>query len=180
MPLALTDDFYAERLGIGGRHQIQDLRDLLRPRVGTFRSATATNLNNATAGTISWDDATDRRTDPGITVDGASESVTVAGTPNFIELSFVVKAAIANNVNAQRPAPVIELLRSDGKSFGAAATYYIRDATDHEESSGTIHVIDSSPILDGSYSVTHRRDSTNGGVVSLDPVRSQFSIKVQY
>lgn len=158
---------YSQNAGTGGALRI----------VGGYRASTATNVNASTAGvTIPWDDAGNRRQDTGISINAASQVVTVAGTPNLVELSVTMKIAISNSSSVQRPNQIVEVIRSDGLIIGASATGYIRDATDHEDSSHNIYCVDYSPLEGGSYRVLSKRETNSSGVVSLDPLRSQFVV----
>ena len=147
-------------------------------RVGGFRASTVQNVNVAGGMTIAWDDATDRREDSGISIDAGSQNVTIAGTPDHIEIMATVKVAIAQTLNAQRTAQLVQVVRSDGKIITSSATGYIRDASDHEEASYNLSAIDYSPIADASYSVTALRETTLTSVVNMENTKSQLTFRV--
>jgi len=146
--------------------------------VAGYRCTTAQNINTSNTGVnINWDNTTDRRQDTGISIDASHQNITVSGTPNHVELNVNLKISIDNLVNIQRPNQVIKIIRSDGRVIASSATGYIRDASDHEESSYNISAIDFSPIQDASYRVVSYREATSG-VVSLDVDESQITLRV--
>lgn len=149
------------------------------PKVAGYRCLTSQNVNASASGmTISWDRVIDRRQDAGISIDVLNREVTVTGTPDHIEIGCNVKVSIDNLSNVQRPNQVVRIVRSDGRVIASSATGYIRDASDHEESSYNLTAIDYSPINNGSYSITATRETGNAGVVSLNPNESQLNLRV--
>jgi len=112
---------------------------------------------------------TSERADTGWTI--AGNVLTYAGTPDSVRITVMVKQAIANGVNIQRPAPVLSLRKNGaaaGNEIANSATGYIRDATDHEESSNTIAIVDHNPGTNPTYTVATEQDSTQGGVVNSE------------
>ena len=146
--------------------------------IGGFRAATATDINASTAGIfIPWDDAGFRRTDPGISIDAAHQNISVAGTPDHVVIEVNIKMRIDDTKSIQRPNQRIEIIRSDGLVLAASATGYIRDTSDHEESSHNIAVTDFLPIADASYTIKSSRESGSSDLVPLDPARSQCVVR---
>ena len=85
---------------------------------------------------------------------------------------------ISETITAQRPSPVVVLERLVPNGLweivSTSATGYIRDTTDHEESSNTIFYRDINPVSGVSYRLVHRQDTTNGAVV--DVTLGQFDL----
>lgn len=88
------------------------------------------------------------------------------GSPASVEIQSHIHHTIGNTTNAQRPAPVLELRRNN-TVIATSATGYIRDASDHEESSNAIMWVDNNPGTDPVYSLTTRRDTTLTSQVSV-------------
>ncbi|MEL6143606.1 MAG: hypothetical protein AAFU67_18550, partial [Bacteroidota bacterium] len=102
---------------------------------------------------------------------------TYTGSPDFVQIDLNMKVSIDNAQSVQRPNSVIEVVRvNDGKVVASSATGYIRDSSDHEESSYHISVIDATPTSNPTYKVTYIKESTNNGVVTVDPLKSSFSL----
>lgn len=97
-----------------------------------------------------------------------SSALSVVGAASWVRVEINVHGAIADTANAQRPAPVCELYRTSlGQvHLASAATGYIRDTTDHEESSFNLVFTDLAPGSNPAYEVRFRRDSTNGNAVN--------------
>lgn len=111
----------------------------------------------------------------GLRVDGGwnvlnNEAVFI-GAPDKVRVYVQISQSIGQGVNIQRAAPVVNLLKG-GQLVSRSASGYIRDATDHEQSSNSIVYIDHAPGVDPVYSLQAVRDSTNAGVVTSDPVSS--------
>lgn len=115
------------------------------------------NDNGAIAFTSDRDDAT---------WDATANSRTYIGAPDRVRIKVNIHQRIADNINAQRPAPQVTLLRN-GVTIARSSTGYIRDTNDHEDSSNTIAIIDRAPGTDPVYTLTSTQESTNGSVVSV-------------
>ena len=166
-------DLAAITLGGGG----VDFPLYLCTGVASYRQTTPQNIN-LDGITFAWDDAINRREDPGISINAASEVVTIAGQPDSVRIDVNIPVSIADNVNIQRPAQIFDIVRSDGAIITGAATGYIRDPTDHETASYNISVKDAQPILNGGYRIDINRETTRAGVVNSDVVRSLMTIEV--
>ena len=158
--------------------KLNELYDLIVPRVASYRCSTAQNLNITAGMTVAWNNTNVRRQDTGISINGANTLVTVAGRPNYIDINVNIKIGIADTDNKQRPNQVVRLVRSDGKVLASSATGYIRDTGDHEESSYNFTVTDAFPIENANYRVTAIRESNNIGSVPLDIDETQLDFKV--
>ena len=87
--------------------------------------------------------------------------------------------SIAQNVSLQRVSPVLELQRStDGggtyTTVAASATGYIRDISDHEESSNSIFYRDINPPAGVQYRLNKRQEALAGAV---DLINGQFDLE---
>lgn len=102
----------------------------------------------------------------------ATNEFSYSGQPNRVRIVVLSAHEIPGNVNSQRPAPVLSLFRN-GTLVSRAATGYIRDTSDHEESSNLISLLDVSPGTDPVYTIEASRDSTITGTV--DSVVGYFS-----
>jgi len=94
---------------------------------------------------------------------------TYTGEPDKIIISCQIHQQIANNINRQRPAPVLNLEKNDGTGWSViskSATGYIRDASDHEQSSNTISFTDPSPGTNPQYRMSKEQDTTINGAVN--------------
>lgn len=89
-----------------------------------------------------------------------------AGEPDRVRISLSAHQSIADTVDTQRPAPVIELSKN-GSIVAVSATGYIRDDGDHEESSHSIAWIDPAPGVDPTYTILSRQESSEGGRVDI-------------
>lgn len=106
-------------------------------------------------------------------VGGANEFV-FNGTADVIEVKVSVHQKIPDSASSQRPSPVLELYRNDDAvPVASSSTGYIRDASDHEESSNLIVFVDPDPSTLARYRVQARRDTGIDGAV--DAVTGQFS-----
>lgn len=151
------------------------------PQVAAFRCVTAFNVNSSTAGVyIPWDatDANNRRLDAGITISGDHTSITVAGTPSYVHFAVNIVMEIDNALSIQRPNQVVTIERSDGREFAGSSTGYIRDASDHENSSHNFTVNDAFPIADATYRIKSRRESGSGSPVTIMTDHTQFDVEV--
>ena len=101
--------------------------------------------------------------DSGWSMSGNGE-LSYSGSPELVRLAAHVHNEIPGNVNVQRAAPAVELSRN-GQLLTTAATGYIRDASNHEESSNTIYFVDHDPGVDPVYSIASLRESTIGADV---------------
>ena len=98
-----------------------------------------------------------------------SGPVSFTGAPSAVDLRVHVHYGIANSISGSRVAPVVELWRVSGTPtlLASAATGYIRDSNDHEESSFTISIWDVAAGTNPVYELRARRDSTVGAVASV-------------
>lgn len=101
----------------------------------------------------------------------ASGSLAFSGSPAKVRLSVQAHSTIAQTANLQRPAPVIELYRGNDL-ITTSATGYIRDSSDHEESSQTVIWTDRNPGLNPIYRIESRQEAL-AGVVSV--ISGQFT-----
>ena len=100
----------------------------------------------------------------GWTADGTS--ATYAGDPKMVRVSINAAQRIADAANIQRPAPQL-ILRRNGIEIARSSTGYIRDFSDHEESSNSISLIDYQPGPDATYTLERVQESSNAGVVAV-------------
>lgn len=101
----------------------------------------------------------------------AAGQLEFAGSPDKVKIHAHVHQSIAQGANIQRPAPVLELYRN-GTLITSSATGYIRDFSDHEESSNTIVWSDRAPGANPLYEIRSRQDALAAVVSS---VSGQFS-----
>ena len=125
-----------------------------------------------------WD-GTPEREDADFSIAGDS-AVTVAGTPDHIDIRVQIHLKIADNLSIQRPNQICRVTRNDGAIIGVSATGYIRDTADHEESSFNIAAMDTAPIANGTYTVTCQRETTNASVVPTVPESCKFQLKARF
>ena len=141
---------------------------------GTLSSRPPLAVANVTAGQDINDDGviqiTSLRADAGWAI--VQDELRYTGTPDRVRVTAHIHQTIAETANAQRPAPVLELLRN-GVIITSSATGYIRDSADHEESSNTIVFVDPAPGANPVYEIQSRQESTNGSIVTV--VTGQFS-----
>lgn len=120
------------------------------------------------------------RQDADFSYDGAA-IVTVAGTPDIVELYAQVALQVPDANNSQRPNQICTVIRvNDGKVIGHSSTGYIRDATDHEQSSYNIKIVDTAPLANSQYTVNCLKETTNNGVVNTRPDRTRFQLKAEF
>lgn len=106
-------------------------------------------------------------------VAGSNEFIFV-GTADVIEVKVSVHQRIPDSASSQRPSPVLELYRNDDAvPVASSATGYIRDASDHEESSNVIVFVDPDPSALVRYRVQARRDT--GISAAVESVTGQFA-----
>lgn len=121
------------------------------------------NANNVT---VAWTS----QLSEGDWVDNGNNTYTYNESADYIVINAQVHQEIPNTVNRQRPAPVLVLQSSpDGTvwtNIAESATGYIRDATDHEESSNSLFYRDVAPATGTSYRLLSIQESTQGGVVN--------------
>ncbi|MEM7377592.1 MAG: hypothetical protein AAF460_08815 [Pseudomonadota bacterium] len=96
-----------------------------------------------------------------------ANSFTFTGSPDRIRFSIQVHQVIANNVNRQRACPVLHL-RRNGTIVATSASGYIRDATDHEESSASISFLDVTPGTNPVYDFLTETESNQTGNVPVE------------
>ncbi|MEM1225952.1 MAG: hypothetical protein AAGJ40_09645 [Planctomycetota bacterium] len=145
----------------GGMPATEDYADNASRPPMVFADVQSQNINDT--GNVTF--AASTRADSGWSHSTGSNSFSFSGSPDRVRVDVMVSAQIANNVSGQRPAAVIEL-RKSGVVVCSSRTGYIRDSTDHEESSHTIVFCDPSPGSNPSYTMTSRRDSTNSTTVT--------------
>ena len=96
------------------------------------------------------------------------------GSADIVEVRVSVHQKIPDSASSQRPAPVLELYRNDDTTpVASSASGYIRDTSDHEESSNTLMYVDRDPSTLTRYRVRGRRETNLSSVV--DSVTGQFS-----
>jgi len=114
---------------------------------------------------------TEQRADTGWTVTDANGNHAYTGTPDRVRITAQVSQSIAQNANIQRPAPLLALQKLIGGTWttiAESATGYIRDASDHEQSSNTITHTDPAPGTDPTYRLLSEQETANGGVVTAE------------
>lgn len=92
----------------------------------------------------------------------AGDSLEYVGEPDRVRIDVNVSQEIGNTDNIQRAAPVLVLQRN-GIEVARSATGYIRDTSDHEQSTNTISFIDPTPGVDPTYSLVSETDTTITG-----------------
>ena len=107
----------------------------------------------------------------GAWVDNGDNTFSYQGNAEYIVINAQVHQEIANGGNIQRPAPVLHLERSnDGGAnwtiIATSANGYIRDVSDHEESSNNIFYRDIQPPQGSTYRLFSEQEGTIGGVVT--------------
>ena len=101
----------------------------------------------------------------------ADNTLVYTGSPDRIRINVSIPQQIANNADAQRAAPII-VLRRNGEPIARSATGYIRDFSDHEQSSQTISYVDSAPDSNPVYDLIKEQDSAINSAVTSNPIAS--------
>jgi len=107
-----------------------------------------------------------------------TEGFQYIGSPDYVIVNAQVNQSILQNANAQRPAPILNLEKLIGGVWNQVATSstgYIRDASDHEQSSNTIFYRDVNPGANPEYRLSSGQESLVGSAVNV--VSGQFDLE---
>ena len=109
----------------------------------------------------------------------AGDAFSYAGSADYVVINAQAHQTIPQNVGRARPAPVLELQRSINggviwTTIASGASGYIRDASDHEESSNSIFYRDRTPPAGVLYRLNKRQEALAG---SVDLVTGQFDLE---
>lgn len=114
-------------------------------------------------------------------VPGAAEAYQITVPVDYVEFEVHVHQRIADTLDGERPAPMLVLEESaDGTTWTVvtkSATGYIRDASDHEDSSNNIDWYIPNPPVGQQYRISKEQDSTLGSVVGA--VTGQFRATIR-
>ncbi len=111
----------------------------------------------------------DELVESGWTFSAADNAYEYANPAKYIKISAHLNQSIAENANIQRAAPVLILEKQTGAGWdeiARSATGYIRDGSDHEQSSNTITFRDLDTGSGGTYRLSTVQESANAGVVT--------------
>jgi len=110
--ISKTDDIVSEAIALQTR--VDTLEQPLFV-IESYRqlAATAQNINAAAGGNVQWDDTGYNRGTSEYSINGANEVVTITGTFDHVEINLNMHHIVADNVNATRAAPYVQVVRDN-------------------------------------------------------------------